>query len=139
MSDIGKAMWDAREDYCKKLEEIDNNINAVKARVEMKDDPLLNLKIYFSGLRILYRKLRPFMTPAKKTDKNEAEEWDKKIKIWVAKINKIEKVNQTNTSKMYFDWELVDELEGFHIMLSQLRFDNNLVVPRQSEEDEGFI
>jgi len=139
MSDVGKAMWDAREDYCKKLEEIDNNINAVKARIEMKDNPIGNTKVYFSGIRILYRKLRPFMTPRKKTDENEAEKWDARIKEWTNRINRMDKMNQKSNKDIRFDWGLVDELEKFHIRLIQLRFDNNLVVPRQSEEDEGFI
>lgn len=126
----GNAEWDARQTYVKTLQEINNSINSVKLRIELRDgsaDEIVNsFRIYFSLIRVFYRELRPFFK------EDEMKEMDSRIEKFkqnlVAFTSDIQnKLIPRNRIKIPNDLE--DEMEKFHNDVNKKRFDMKLIVP----------
>lgn len=140
--EAGKSKWDAREDFCKRLQNLNEEANNTKLLIERRKKILDTTRTYLSVLRMLYRNLRPFLEKQeKKQDENEEKEtkkWDKKIREWERELDVLEKKNQRGKN-FRVKQSLINELEKFHNRLSYIRFDNSLIVPVRTEEETGFI
>lgn len=134
----GKSQWDARQIYVRELQELDQQINGVKMRIELrgtKEELIDNVCLYMSLIRWYYRELRPLFLGKGKTAAEAAVALDKEVKELTSAV----KDEIPNLKAGKFDTSIESKLEELHNKLQEKRFRAGLVVPMGMDRDDTGI
>lgn len=132
----GKAEWDARQLYVRRLENINTMADGIKTQIELQDGRPSEIswyyQTYFSLIKQLYRNIRFHYDDADK------ETMDKRI----TEIEEDMILLKARGNKLTIPSGISHKLEQLHMDVNQKRFEVGLVIPIRKPErfdaTEGF-
>lgn len=146
------AAWDARQQFVKEIENLDEKANKFKLVLENRGSPdeiVKAFKVYFSTLRWLYRKIKHYVDNSdkkcvitkvkeengKKKTVKEKMSMEDAVKNLRNRLNEFERnvsIGGMIRDRINIPVTLEDDIENFHQALNEVRHDKGLVMPTHS-------